>query len=82
MARAIKCTVCKSFVTTPRSTVGQEEQLIILADTGVPPCLRTCGLVEEWSNILQQELANLAQFMRMRCTEVLKAAGGHTRYSL
>uniref|UniRef100_A0AAZ3S8R8 Tc1-like transposase DDE domain-containing protein n=1 Tax=Oncorhynchus tshawytscha TaxID=74940 RepID=A0AAZ3S8R8_ONCTS len=37
-------------------------------------------LVEEWGNISQQELANLVQSMRRRCTAVLNAAGGHTRY--
>jgi transposase len=37
------------------------------------------ALVEEWGNISQQELANLVQSMR-RCTAVLNAAGGHTRY--
>jgi hypothetical protein len=36
--------------------------------------------VEEWGNISQQELANLVQSMRRRCTAVLNAAGGHTRY--
>ena len=39
-----------------------------------------CALVEEWGNISQKELANLVQSMRRRCTAVLKAAGGHTRY--
>ena len=38
------------------------------------------GLVEEWVNISQQELANLVQSTRRRCTAVLNAAGGHTRY--
>lgn len=38
------------------------------------------ALVEEWGNISQQELANLVQSMRRRCTAVLNAAGGHTRY--
>jgi hypothetical protein len=38
------------------------------------------GLVEEWGNISQQELANLVKSMRRRCTAVLNAAGGHTRY--
>ena len=38
------------------------------------------ALVEEWGNISQQELANLLQSMRRRCTAVLNAAGGHTRY--
>jgi hypothetical protein len=37
------------------------------------------ALVEEWGNISQQELANLVQFMRGRCTAVLIAA---TRYQL
>ena len=37
-------------------------------------------LVEEWDNISQQELANRVQSMRRRCTAVLNAAGGHTRY--
>jgi transposase len=42
---------------------------------------RAGALVDEWGNILQQELANLAQSMRRRCTAVLvNAAGGHTRY--
>uniref|UniRef100_A0A673W6P1 Tc1-like transposase DDE domain-containing protein n=1 Tax=Salmo trutta TaxID=8032 RepID=A0A673W6P1_SALTR len=38
------------------------------------------ALVEEWGNISQQELANLVQSMRRRCTAVLNVAGGHTRY--
>ena len=38
------------------------------------------ALVEEWGNISQQELANLVQYMRRRCTAVLNAAGDHTRY--
>jgi hypothetical protein len=38
------------------------------------------ALVEEWGNISQQELANLVQSMRRRCTAILNAAGGHTRY--
>ena len=38
------------------------------------------ALVEEWGNISQQERANLVQSMRKRCTAVLNAAGGHTRY--
>ena len=37
------------------------------------------ALVEEWGTISQQELANLVQSMRRRCTAVLNAAGGHTR---
>uniref|UniRef100_A0A4W5N2G4 Tc1-like transposase DDE domain-containing protein n=1 Tax=Hucho hucho TaxID=62062 RepID=A0A4W5N2G4_9TELE len=40
------------------------------------------ALVEEWGNISQQELANLVQSMIRRCTAVLNAAGGHTRYRL
>ena len=40
------------------------------------------ALAEEWGNISQQELANLVQSMRRRCTAVLNAAGGHTRYRL
>uniref|UniRef100_A0AAZ3P6U6 Tc1-like transposase DDE domain-containing protein n=1 Tax=Oncorhynchus tshawytscha TaxID=74940 RepID=A0AAZ3P6U6_ONCTS len=40
------------------------------------------ALVEGWCNISQQELANLVQSMRRRCTAVLNAAGGHTRYQL
>ena len=40
------------------------------------------ALVKEWGNMLQQELANLVQSMRRRCTAVLNAAGGHTRYCL
>ena len=40
------------------------------------------ALVEEWGNISQQELANLVQSMSRRCTAVLHAAGGHTRYCL
>jgi hypothetical protein len=39
-----------------------------------------CALVEEWGNISQQELANLVKSMRRRCTAVLNAAVGHTRY--
>jgi transposase len=38
------------------------------------------ALLEEWGNISLQELANLVQSMRRKCTAVLKAAGGHTRY--
>uniref|UniRef100_A0AAZ3SGQ7 Tc1-like transposase DDE domain-containing protein n=1 Tax=Oncorhynchus tshawytscha TaxID=74940 RepID=A0AAZ3SGQ7_ONCTS len=38
------------------------------------------ALLEEWGNISQQELAKLVQFMKRRCTGVLNAAGGHTRY--
>ena len=38
------------------------------------------ALVEEWGNISQQELANLVQSMRRRCTAVINAAGGHTIY--
>ena len=38
------------------------------------------ALVEVWGSILPQELTNLVQSMRKRCTAVLKAAGGHTRY--
>ncbi|CDQ57132.1 unnamed protein product [Oncorhynchus mykiss] len=37
------------------------------------------ALVEEWGNVSQQELENLVQ---RRCTAVLNAAGGHTRYLL
>jgi transposase len=40
----------------------------------------TGALVEEWGNISQQELANLVQSMRRRCTAVPNTAGGHTRY--
>ena len=40
------------------------------------------ALVEEWGKISQQELANLVQSMRRRCTAVPNAAGGHTRYWL
>ena len=38
------------------------------------------ALLEELGNISQQELANLVQSMRRRCTAVLNAAGGYTRY--
>ena len=38
--------------------------------------------MDEWGNISQEELANLVQSMRRRCTAVLNAAGGHTRYGL
>ena len=38
------------------------------------------ALMEEWGNISQQELADLVQSMRRRCTAVLNVAGGHTRY--
>ena len=38
------------------------------------------ALGEECGNISQPELANLMQAMRRRCTAVLNAAGGHTRY--
>jgi transposase len=37
------------------------------------------ALVEEWGNISQQELANLVQSKRRRCTAVFNAAGGQTR---
>lgn len=40
------------------------------------------ALVEEWSNILQQELADLLRSVKMRCTIILKAARGHIRYVL
>ena len=40
------------------------------------------ALVEERGNISQQELANLVQSMRRRCTAVLNAAGGHSRLLL
>jgi hypothetical protein len=40
------------------------------------------ALVEEWVDMPQHELANLVQSMRRRCTAVLNAAGGHTRYRL
>ena len=40
------------------------------------------AFMEEWGNISQQELANLVQSMRRRCTAVLNAACGHTRYWL
>jgi hypothetical protein len=32
------------------------------------------ALVEEWGNISQQELANLVQSVRRRCTAVLNAS--------
>ena len=38
------------------------------------------ALVEQWGNISQQELSNLVQSMRRRCTAEVNAAGGHTRY--
>jgi hypothetical protein len=38
--------------------------------------------VEDWGNISQQEQANLVQSMRRRCTAVINAPGGHTRYRL
>uniref|UniRef100_A0AAZ3QMV7 Tc1-like transposase DDE domain-containing protein n=1 Tax=Oncorhynchus tshawytscha TaxID=74940 RepID=A0AAZ3QMV7_ONCTS len=38
------------------------------------------ALVEERGVISQQELANLVQSTRRRCTAVLNAAGAHTRY--
>ena len=38
--------------------------------------------MEEWGNISQQELANMVQSLRRRCTTVLNAAGGHNRYCL
>ncbi|KAG2466993.1 ARI3A protein, partial [Polypterus senegalus] len=38
------------------------------------------ALVEEWANISQQELTNLVQSMRRRCTAVLQATDGRTRY--
>jgi transposase len=37
------------------------------------------GALVEWGDISQQELANLVQPMRMRCTAVLNTAGGHAR---
>ena len=39
----------------------------------------TGALVDEWGNISQQELANMVQSMRRRCTAVPIEAGGHTR---
>jgi hypothetical protein len=45
----------------------------------IPPrnVLELAGaLVEEWGNISQQELANLVQCMRRRCTAVLNADTG------
>uniref|UniRef100_A0AAZ3QVM1 Uncharacterized protein n=1 Tax=Oncorhynchus tshawytscha TaxID=74940 RepID=A0AAZ3QVM1_ONCTS len=44
----------------------------------IPPQKLASATVEERDNISQQELANLVQ--TMRCTAVLNAAGGHTRY--
>ena len=41
-------------------------------------CLRTCRCL--CGNISQKDLANPVQSMRRRCTAVLNAAGGHTRY--
>ena len=38
------------------------------------------ALGEVWGNISQQELSNLVQSMRRRCTAELNAASGHTRY--
>uniref|UniRef100_A0AAZ3QCV8 Tc1-like transposase DDE domain-containing protein n=1 Tax=Oncorhynchus tshawytscha TaxID=74940 RepID=A0AAZ3QCV8_ONCTS len=38
------------------------------------PSRNVRALVEAWGNISQQELANLVQSMRMRCTAVLNAA--------
>uniref|UniRef100_A0AAZ3QDR8 Uncharacterized protein n=1 Tax=Oncorhynchus tshawytscha TaxID=74940 RepID=A0AAZ3QDR8_ONCTS len=38
------------------------------------------ALVKEWGNISQQELAHLVQATRRKCTAVINAAGGHTRY--
>uniref|UniRef100_A0A8K9XJ96 Tc1-like transposase DDE domain-containing protein n=1 Tax=Oncorhynchus mykiss TaxID=8022 RepID=A0A8K9XJ96_ONCMY len=49
----------------------------------IPPqnvCELAGALVEERGNISPQELSNLVQSMRRRCTAVLNAAGGHTRY--
>ena len=40
------------------------------------------ALVEEWGTISQQELANLVQSMRRRCTAVLNAAGSLTTFDL
>ena len=40
------------------------------------------ALVEECGKSSQQDLANLVQSMGRRCTSVLIAAGGHTRYWL
>jgi len=40
----------------------------------LPEVFEANALVEEWGNILPQELANLVQSMGMRCNIVLKAA--------
>uniref|UniRef100_A0A8K9X168 Transposase Tc1-like domain-containing protein n=1 Tax=Oncorhynchus mykiss TaxID=8022 RepID=A0A8K9X168_ONCMY len=49
--------------------------------TAIPP-RNVRELAGALGNISQQELANLVQSMRRRCTAVLNAAGGHTRYRL
>ena len=38
------------------------------------------ALAREWNNIPQRLLANLVHSMRQRCTAVIDARGGHTRY--
>ena len=43
---------------------------------------RAGALLEKWGNIAQQDLANMVQSISRRCTAVLNAAGGHTRYWL
>lgn len=39
-----------------------------------------CVLREEWDAIPQQQIRRLVQSMRRRCTAVIDANGGHTRY--
>ena len=38
------------------------------------------ALRDTWDNIPQVQLAALVQSMRRRCTAVINANGGHTRY--
>lgn len=40
----------------------------------------TDALLEEWTNIPQEDLKKLVKSMRRRCQAVIDAQGGHTRY--
>lgn len=40
----------------------------------------TEALVEEWDSIPQEDIRRLVRSMPRRCQEVIRAAGGHTRY--
>ena len=38
------------------------------------------ALMDEWNNITRQEIRKLTTSMRRRCTALVNANGGHTRY--